>query len=325
MITVYSLINERLEAGGLDHLSSAAVWIDLMEPTREEEEAVERLLRLDVPTREEMQEIEASSRLYRIDTAVYVTTPVVTHADTLDPVNVAVTFIFTPLCTVTVRYGDPKPFRLFAARATRQRGVALTAEAVMLGLLETIIDRAADVLEAMGTELDGLSQQIFRRPPPAHRRRRGNAVDLQAIVRGIGRVGDLASKVSDSLLGMARVASYLGQDEDIIRRRDSKLRLKTMTRDVRSLTEHATYTSNKITFLLDATLGMISIQQNNIIKIFSVVAVIFLPPTLVASMYGMNFENMPELKWLLGYPWALGLMVVSAIVPYLLFKRKGWL
>lgn len=324
MITVYTIVNERLEAGGLETLSPAAVWVDLLQPTQDEEDAVERLLHLDVPTREEMQEIEVSSRLYREDGGIYVTVPVVTNSDTPEPITVPVTFILTALCTITVRYGDPKPFRLFAARATRQRGLALSSEAVLMGLLEAIVDRAADLFETIGTELDGLSQHIFRAPVPAHQRRRQNTSDLQAILRGIGRNGDLTSKVSDSLLGVARAATYLSQD-DAVRRKDCKARLKTMTRDVRSLTEHGIHVTNKITFLLDATLGLINIQQNNIIKIFSVVAVIFLPPTLVASSYGMNFEVMPELKWQYGYLWALGMMVVSAILPYLYFKRKGWL
>ncbi len=324
MITVYTIVNERLEPGGIESLSPAAVWIDLLQPSTEEEDAVERLLRLDVPTREEMQEIEASSRLYREDGGVYVTVPVVTNSDTPEPITVAVTFILTALCTITVRYGDPKPFRLFAARATRQRGLALSSEAVLMGLLEGIVDRAADLFETIGGELDRLSQHIFNAPTASHRRRRQNSADLQGILRGIGRNGDLASKVSDSLLGVARATTYLSQD-DAVRRKDCKARLKTMTRDVRSLTEHGTYTSSKITFLLDATLGMINIQQNNIIKIFSVVAVIFLPPTLVASLYGMNYKYMPELEWEYGYLWALCLMVLSAVLPYLYFKRKGWL
>lgn len=324
MITVYTIVNERLEPGGLETLSSAAVWIDLLQPTSEEEDAVERLLHLDVPTREEMQEIEASSRMYRESGGIYVTVPVVTSADTPEPVTVAVTFILTALCTVTVRYGNPKPFSLFAARAMRQRGLALTAEAVLMGLIEAIVDRAADLFETVSADLDVLSKNIFRIPTRSHHRRRQSSSDLQAILRGIGHNGDLASKVSDSLLGVSRASAYLNQD-DAIRRKDCKARLKTMTRDVRSLTEHGTHLSNKITFLLDATLGVINIQQNNIIKIFSVVAVIFMPPTLVASLYGMNFKHIPELDWEFGYPWALGMMVVSAILPYLLFKRKGWL
>jgi magnesium transporter len=253
-----------------------------------------------------------------------VTVPVVTNSDTPEPITVAVTFILTALCTITVRYGDPKPFRLFSARATRQRGLALSSEAVLVGLLEAIVDRAADLYESIGGELDGLSQHVFRSPGPTHRRRRQSASDLQAVLRGIGRNGDLASKVSDSLLGVARASTYLGQD-DAVRRKDCKARLKTMTRDVRSLTEHGVHIANKINFMLDATLGMINIQQNNIIKIFSVVAVIFLPPTLVASMYGMNYKHMPELEWEYGYLWALFLMFLSAALPYLYFKRKGWL
>lgn len=318
MISVYSVVNERLEKGGLDALSTAAVWIDLFEPTPEEEEEVEKALALGVPTREEMQEIEASSRLYKEGDTLYVTTPVLTNADSDAPQNTAVTFILSRLCTVTVRYGNPQSFTTFSNRAMRQRGLAPSSDAVLLGLLETIIDRLADVLERIGGDLDTVSHQIFRAP--------GKITDLEVVMRTIGRHGDLASKLRDSLLGVGRVVGFLGQgDEALLGRKDAKTRLKTVTRDVRSLNEHAAFISSKINFLLDATLGMISIQQNNVTKLFSVVAVVFLPPTLIATIYGMNFRHMPELDWGWGYPLALVLMLASAVLPYFFFKRRGWL
>lgn len=318
MITVYTPANERLESGGAETLSAATVWVDLLEPTPEEEKTIERVLGIGLPTREEMQEIEASSRLYKEDGAVFVTAPVVTNADSQDPRSTAITFILTPRCTVTVRYGNPQSFTTFANRAVRQRGVALTAEAVMLGLLETIIDRLADVLERIGFDLDAVSHQIFRTAP-------SERPDFNEVLRAIGRHGDLTSKVRDSLLGIGRIATFLGQEGQDMPRKEGRQRLKTLGMDIRSLTEHAAFLSGKINFLQDATLGMISIQQNNTIKIFSVVAVIFLPPTLIASIYGMNFQLMPELGWPWGYPLALVLMVVSAVMPYLYFKRRGWL
>ncbi len=317
MISVYSVTDGRLQHGELAALSPAAVWVDLLEPAPEEEAAVERILGIAVPTREEMEEIEASSRLYRDGDTLYLTTPVVTNADSDDPQSTAVTFILGARSTVTVRYGNPQSFANFASRAGRQRGFAITGDAVLLGLLETITDRLADVLERIGGDLDALSRRIFR-PTDA-------ASDLQALLRAIGCHGDLTSKVRDSLLGIGRVVSFLGIDNERLPHKDTRQRLKTVTRDVRSLNEHAAFLSTKIGFLQDATLGMISIQQNNIIKIFSVVAVVFLPPTLIASIYGMNFDRMPELSWPYGYAFALGLMVVSAILPYLYFKRRGWL
>ncbi|MBY0430120.1 MAG: magnesium transporter CorA family protein, partial [Rhodospirillales bacterium] len=283
-----------------------------------------------IPTREEMQEIEASSRLYREDDALYMTAPVVIHADTASPETTAVTFILSRACAVTVRYATPQPFITFSVRATRQRGLALSADAVLAGLLEAVIDRLADVLERIGGDLDSISHEVFEtsvvaQVAKAGRQGRGAGPDYQVILRNIGRNGNLASKTRESILGIGRILIFMSQAGDTLLRKDCKHRFKTMDRDIRSLTEHVAFLSGKINFLLDATLGMINIQQNNIIKIFSVMAVVFLPPTLIASIYGMNFQFQPELHWELGYPYALLLMVLSAVLPYFYFKQRGWL
>ncbi len=327
MITVYTLIDEHLEQGDISALSPAALWIDLLEPTGDEKKAVENMLGINIPTREEMQEIEASSRLYQEDDALYMTAPILSNVDSRRPQGSAITFILTRLCTITVRYATPLSFITFAHRATRQRGLCLTADAVLSGLLETIIDRIADIMERIGNDLDAVSHEIFRpdyletKEQPPNRPRN----DLQEILRSIGRNGDLTSKARDTILGIGRMITFLSQSDESLTRKEIRLRAKIMTRDIRSLTEHASFLSTKINFLLDATLGMINIEQNNIIKIFSVVAVVFLPPTLIASIYGMNFEIIPELKLEFGYPMALLLMVFSVALPYIFFKRKGWL
>lgn len=327
MITVYTLVDEHLEQGDITALSPAALWIDLLEPTVEEKEAVQAMLAIDIPTREEMQEIEASSRLYRESDALYMTAPILSNVDSRRPQGAAITFILTRLCTITVRYATPLSFITFAHRATRQRGLCMTPDAVLSGLLETIIDRIADIMERIGNDLDSISHEIFRPDyqdsgdtPPKNKSRN----DLPEVLRSIGRNGDLSSKARDTILGIGRMISFLSQGDDMPVRREIRLRAKTMTRDIRSLTEHASFLSNKINFLLDATLGMINIEQNNIIKIFSVVAVVFLPPTLIASIYGMNFP-MPELEFKYGYVMALLMMVFSVASPYIFFKRKGWL
>ena len=327
MITVYTLVDEHLEQGDITALSPAALWIDLLEPTAEEKEAVQAMLAIDIPTREEMQEIEASSRLYRESEALYMTAPILSNVDSRRPQGAAITFILTRLCTITVRYATPLSFITFAHRATRQRGLCMTPDAVLSGLLETIIDRIADIMERIGNDLDSISHEIFRPDyqdsgdTPQNKPRN----DLQEILRSIGRNGDLSSKARDTILGIGRMITFLSQGDDVPARKEIRLRAKTMTRDIRSLTEHASFLSNKINFLLDATLGMINIEQNNIIKIFSVVAVVFLPPTLIASIYGMNFKFMPELDFDYGYIMALLMMVVSVATPYFFFKRKGWL
>ena len=154
-------------------------------------------------------------------------------------------------------------------------------------------------------------------------------MSLQQLIENIGEEGDFTSKMRESLVSIGRVVAFMqaiiDQMRDTKAMKENRARIKILQRDIVSLTDHASFLNGKISFLLDAVLGLISIEQNGIIKIFSVAAVVFLPPTLVASIYGMNFDIMPELNWTYGYPFALGLMVLSAILPFLYFKRKGWL
>ena len=298
---------------------STAVWIDLVGPTPEEEAAVERILGHDVPTRDEMNEIEISSRLYFEDGGAFMTAILPAHADGDDPEMAPVSFVLTQNRLVTIRYHEPRAFSSFPPRAERTGMDLSDAETILVSLLEAIVDRLADILERDAREIDGISRSIFRREGRVNQ-------DIQKILDEIGRKGDLTSHIRDSLLTLERLVGFLGIV--MVQRKSSKNireRVKTLARDVRSLLDHAGFMAQKTTFLLDATLGRINIEQNAIIKIFSVAAVIFLPPTLIASIYGMNFDHMPELDWLLGYPFALGLMIVSAILPYLFFKRRGWL
>jgi magnesium transporter len=338
MIAAYTLNNGRLEkapAGPSGEPPANALWFDLLSPTREEEAVVQRIAGVEVPTREEMQEIEVSSRLYREGDAHYLTAPIIHQTDTPRPEVTPVTFILTPKSLITVRYATPRSVEFFIARAARQAGWCPNPETVLMGLLETIVDRVADVMERVAAELDAVSRRIFYDPAGNNGEEKSEEqtnADFQAVLRQLGRAGDLTTKSRDTILGLDRVATYIIAAETLGVSRETKPRLKTLTRDTRSLAEHDGFLSNKINFLLDATLGMISIgqnrsitQQNNIIKIFTVAATAFLPPTLVASIYGMNFKILPELNWEYGYLWALGLMALSAVVPFLYFKRRGWL
>jgi magnesium transporter len=302
--------------------SGPLVWIDLLQPTRDEEEAVEKLIGVNIPSREDMEEIEISSRLYHDGDASYMTAllPAVGEGD--DPEMAPVTFLLAGDQLVTIRYHDPSAFQSFPKRAAKVNLGCSSGDATLVALLDAVIDRLADVLERAGGEIDGISRTIFQRPGAASRSR-----DFQRILKQIGRKGDLISKIRDSLATLDRLMAFLSQA--LVRRnktgREVRDGVKTLTRDVRSLTDHANFLSQKVTFLLDATLGMISIEQNAVIKALSIAAVVFLPPTLIASMYGMNFHFMPELDWPWGYPGAILLMLVSAILPYVFFKRKGWL
>jgi magnesium transporter len=299
-----------------------ALWIDLIEPTREEDKLVEDHLSIQIPTREEMADIEPSEILYNENNARYMTARVLCSSDTDTPKLLDVSFILTERALVTVRYGEPRSFTLFMSRAVKPGGCRHQPEAVLDGLIETIIDRAAEILGTVGSRIDRLSQSIFENDRQGTRR----AASFRAALKSIGRKGDVISNVRESMVSVERLLLFLSASMPRPQRqRGFQAEWRTALRDVQSIEEHATFLSNKLQFLLDATLGLVTIEQNDIIKLFSVMSVIFLPPTLIASMYGMNFEFMPELKWDLGYPFAIGLMILAAVLPYVFFRWKRWL
>ncbi|MDE2379759.1 magnesium transporter CorA family protein [Bradyrhizobium sp.] len=325
MFSVFVPSGASLRKAVVDDLSALpdnAVWIDLVNPTAGEDKAVERLAGIAIPTREDMQEIEISSRLYIENGARYMTATLMCHSDTDMPRTTAVTFILGDHRLVTVRYDQPKPFALVEAKLARSCAPAISGEMVLMELLDAVIDRCADILERCGAEVDQVSHDIFEPESERH----GHAKRYSQILIAIGRKGDLTSKVRESLVSIGRIVTFLSAVVEGVKwSKDMREQLKTMQRDVGSLTDHASYLSNKITFVLDAMLGVVNLEQNNIIKLFSVMAVVLMPPTLIASIYGMNFKVMPELEWVHGYPMALLMMLAAAIVPYYLFKLKKWL
>ena len=299
-----------------------AVWLDVISPTASDDRAAEAAFGIAIPTREEMAEIEPSSRLYIENGVRYMTATLICAADTPKPITTVVSFIVGNNRLVTVRHDDPRPFALLASRLGRFCTPAITGEGVLIELLDAIIDRAADILERIGSEVDGISQRIFEYDASSDGPQRG----YQDILKTIGRKGDLNSKVRESMVSIGRLVLFLANDAEGLRlQKEQRSLLKSMARDVSSLNDHASFLANKITFLLDATLGMVTLEQNNVIKIFSVAAVVLLPPTMVASVYGMNFRNMPELDWTYGYPLALFLMLCAAVLPYVFFRWKKWL
>ncbi len=298
------------------------VWVDLSDPTQADETLIESVLGIDIPTSDEMQEIEDSSRLYVENDAIYMTANLPSQVDTDAPVLAPVTFILAGRRLVTLRYHEPRSFKTFSLRAERADLGCNDGPSAMIALLEVVIDRLADILEGVGRGIEQLSRLVFRPVRAAP----GRGTDFLKVLQELGRHGDLVANVVDSLVTLERLfAFFTATSQQTALSKDGKVRLKTLGRDTRFLNDHANALTQKLTFLLDATLGMISIEQNGIIKIFSVAAVVFLPPTLIASIYGMNFDVMPELHWLFGYPFALGLMVLSAVGSYWFFKTRGWL
>lgn len=303
------------------------LWIDLLDPTADEIALVQAAVGVELPTRSEMQEIEVSSRLYTENDALFMTATVIQKADAAFPEVTPITFVLTPANLVTIRYGNPTPFRTFSAKCDRPSAAFSTRDKMFGGLMDEIIDRVADILELAGAELDAISRIIFNIPSqhPGSQLPAGQKPDYTAILERIGRCGDLAGKARESLLSLARVVAFYIEIVRVKAPHELDEHWRTVRSDVSSLTEHANFVSNKVNFFLDATLGMINIEQNTIIKIFSIAAVVFLPPTMIASIYGMNFTTMPEIDWKFGYPWALALMIISAILPCWYFRRKGWL
>lgn len=314
----------RLERVDLARVSlEDAVWIDLHSPSRAEEDAVEAALRLDIPTREDMQEIEISSRIYHESDALFLTAQVVATPEGAEPEIGPVTFVVTESRLITVRYHAPRSIAVFTERAAAQDMGCVDGHSTLVALLETLVDRLADILEGEARKLDALSKAIF-----AAHRPDGRAQTLPVVLQRIGRAEDVNGKAAESLATIRRLLGFVlapqGAGVAVLKGLDLG-RVKTLVHDIQSLQESAQTQERKVLFLLDATLGVISIRQSDIIKIFSVVAFVFLPPTLIASIYGMNFDVMPELRHPWGYPAALGAMVVSAVVPYLIFRWKKWL
>jgi len=326
MLTAFRLEGDRLapipqDAGSLAEeprvvtLPGDAIWVDLYRPIPEQVAAVAAIA-VDVPTLAEMEEIELSNRLYRSDGVDYYTIVMPGRSTTAQPISGPVTFILTPNHLVTVRYHTPQPFLTFPAHSERGAAGCTAPDRIFLSLLDEIVARLADLLEGAGRELDEAARDVFGEDATQ------DPDQLEEALTRVGRQGELIGRVRLALLTLERALSFY-----LTRPRPGWARtiVKSLTRDMRALTEHSDYLSSRIGLTVDATLGLINLAQNDTVRIVSVVTVLFLPPTLVASIYGMNFRFMPELGWSWGYPGALGMMVVSALGTYLFFKWKGWL
>ena len=326
MKSLYAVSKNGLqELEGSAELSSA-MWIDLHAPSPEEETEVERALGIDIPTREEMREIEESARIYEEYGALFLTAVMIAGVSERRPARSEVSFVLTPEHLVTVRYSDPLPFKTFQQKCSRKPEDHNSSDLLFISLVEQIVARIADVLEKVTTELDSVAGDIFHEEGAvAKKDTHPPQIDLQGAVRRLGRSSALLGKLRESLLSFSRILSFTRQSAESWLKPEVKTKAASLERDIASLTEYSEHLAGQIGHLQEATFSLINIDQNRVIKVFSIAAVLFLPPTLVATMYGMNLKNMPELNWTLGYPFSLLLMVVSALVPFYWLKRKGWL
>ncbi|MDJ1257037.1 MAG: magnesium transporter CorA family protein [Candidatus Midichloria sp.] len=329
MITVYTDLDNRLEKQEMSigaSIPHRTVLIDLYEPTAKEEQYIENILQINIPTRAEMDKIEVMSPFYKEGNAHYMTVTVLDKSSKEDhPDSTAVTFILTTEYIIVLRYSTPWSLVNFIARATRGIHQCNSPETVLSGILESFINKTADVLEEAGNELDDLLKAIFEK---SSKQEIISSKRYNSVIRKIGHTGNLISKNRESLVSINRLLIYFSQIDDnnrLTSKKEFKAKFKNLAREVHSLGEYGNFLSQRNSFLLDATLGMISVEQNMIIKVFTVASAVFMPPTLIASIYGMNFENMPELSLTFGYPMALGMIIISALLPYFFFKKKKWL
>jgi magnesium transporter len=302
--------------------ADGAVWLDLQNPTDEERAEVERATGLRVPAEANLAEIESSSRLLNEGDTIYLSTPMTFRTKDGESHVAPLGFVLSPRHLLTVRFADLPMFDSFAQRFAD--GAHASSVGAFIGLLEAIVDRLADVLEHVGAELEAISRHIFR---GRGGEKNASKVDarLRLTLRTIGRAGERLANLRDSLVGVQRITVYVHDVGAAWIKKDMLQRFSTLRKDINSLMEYDVQLSNKVQFLLDATLGFISIEQNNGIKVLTVVSVVGVPPTLVASIYGMNFKWIPELQWEYGYFYGLGVIVLSAVLPLLWFKKRGWI
>lgn len=324
MLTIYDLNCGKLtKREGLGALSETTVWLDLLNPTPEEDKHVEAALSIEIPTRAEAREIEASSRLYVENGAHYMTTYIMYGLEQANPGSSNLTFILSGRRLVTVRYCEPKAFPYFLQRVERAEATCNTGSAIMIGLLETLLHRKADLIERIQDEVDKMAQSLFNLNG-AHAAK--PKLNFNDVLKGTGRGADIVARAQESAVSIDRALTFFtAAIRDRTDEADLPERIEAARRDNTSLMEHMKFLQGRTNFLLDATLGMINTEQNQIIKLFSVMAVMLMPPTLIASIYGMNFKHIPELEFTFGYPMALGMMLLSGVIPFIYFRRKGWL
>ena len=307
------LIREfEVEKNQLLHQLGSADWIDAHEPDAGERALLQTLLHTEVPEYEEVEEIETSARCFVDQAGIHVHSMFLSSAEGRH-ITVSVACILQSDRLITIREEDLPDFRLLRMRARRGQVECSTPSELLVTLLEQKVENHADTLEDIHRQLEAVSHLVLE----------NEDADLEEAIEQLARLEDSNGKIRLCLMDTQRDISFLLRHLRGVH--DHAGTLREIMRDVETLMSHTMFLFDKINFLMDSTQGFINIEQNQIIKIFSIAAVVFLPPTLVASIYGMNFEYMPELKWLLGYPWALGLMILSGIAPYWYFKRKGWL
>jgi magnesium transporter len=312
----------KIENGLISELSNSADdieqqlhdadWIDAHDPDDNDRILLNALIPTEIPGTEDMEEIEASARCF-VDTAGIHTHSLFLSQSEGRHSTVSVACILQKNRLITIREGDLADFRLLRMRARRGQVEVRSPSELLITLFEQKVENHADALEDIHKQLEGVSHLVLE----------DKDAELDDCINRLARLEDSNGKIRLCLMDTQRDISFLLRH--LKTEHDEAETLREIMRDIETLMSHTTFLFEKINFLMESTHGVIHIKQNQIIKTFSIAAVVFLPPTLVASIYGMNFSYMPELQWLAGYPWALGLILLSGFSPYWYFKRKGWL
>jgi magnesium transporter len=322
MLRVYGPSCDGSLVGATGSIPPSATWVDLEEPTREEEKLVERSLGIAVPTREDLVEIEPSSRLYEKDGTLYMTLATLTGVDEGKPTSVPIGFVLAPALLVTIRYADPRPVRVFVRHAHHEPELVRTPITVLVRLLDAILDRLADELEGVAAEIERISHGVFAEEL---NERRIPVRSLTALLTRVGRAQLLLTRSRETAVSASRLLGFL-LGSDRMRQPDcsnSREHLVSLQADAAALSDHSNFLVGSLGFLMDAALGLVGVEQNAAMKVFSWASLVFLPPTLIAGVYGMNFDFMPELRHVWGYPIALSAMVASAILPIWYLRQRG--
>ncbi|MCV0426683.1 MAG: magnesium transporter [Roseibium sp.] len=309
---------ERIDVSPGTALPSTSVWIDLVSPTQEEQKTAEKLMGAEIPTRDEIASIETSERLYLEPGAVVMTAQLPMMRPVTDPTLSSVTFVANAKRLVTVRYGEPKSLSAFSNKAQSDETIAHKGPAVLFAMLDIIVDRCADEMENASSLYDELALQVFGEG--LNTRKTGS---YQVAIKRLGQIGLQVAKMHDVCTSLSRMLLYTSTHAKRLDLNDEQTAdCRMYIRDIRSIKEHGNALDSKLNFLLDATVGLVTLEQNQIAKIFAMLGLVFLPPTLIASIYGMNFANMPELKWEQGFLFSISLMLVSVVATFIFFRWK---
>ncbi|WP_194720723.1 magnesium/cobalt transporter CorA [Noviherbaspirillum malthae] len=320
MINVFVLQNGRLNQVNIESRNdlekAAPVWVDLTDPNDEERAWVKSIYGVTLPGEDEVKDIEASARYYEAENGdLHLRTDFLLEEDDGPSRVVTVAFILARNMLFSVHNDDLPVFRLVRMRARSRPGSIGDYKDVLLDLYATDAEYSADALEGIYQSLEEVSRRVLQKQLTDQ-----NAADA---LSSIAQEEDLNGRIRRNMMDTRRAVSFLMRGRLLNTEQFEEARQ--ILRDIESLDGHTAFLFDKINFLMDATVGFININQNKIIKIFSVASVAFLPPTLIASIYGMNFRVLPELNWSMGYPFALTLMLGSAIAPFWYFRRRGWL